>query len=535
MQRNLLVKNIQETSEWDVVIIGGGASGLGAAIDATSRGFKTLLLEQYDFTKGTSSRSTKLVHGGVRYLAQGNISLVFEALKERGLLLKNAPHLVTNTSFLIPAYKWWSIPFYTIGLSVYDLLAGRLSFGRSHPVSKSQTLKNIPTLIKNQLKGSTLYHDGQFDDSRLGLNMAQTINENGGTAINYFKVNDLIKTNGKLSGVKVTDTETHQEYHLKAKVVVNATGVFVDKILQKDDPKTRQAILPSQGVHLVIGKEFLPTEYALMIPKTVDGRVLFAVPWHGKVILGTTDVKKSTPEIEPMATSEEVDFILETAGRFLAKKPTRADVKSVYAGLRPLAAPKKDGGKTKEISRSHKIMESKSGLITIIGGKWTTYRQIGEDTIDKVSRKLDFGKVKSATEHLKIHGYKTDVDFSDSFYFYGSDIDLIKDLIKTDPSLNEWLSESLKIKKAQAVFACKNEMARNVEDVLARRTRALFLDAAESIRIAPAVAAILSKELNKNKEWEVAQIETFIKLAQRYKVSRVSECKSGFQTRFATK
>ena len=519
MKRNLLLNHIKTTPVWDVVIIGGGASGLGAAIDATSRGLKTILLEQYDFTKGTSSRSTKLVHGGVRYLAQGNISLVFEALKERGRLLQNAPHLVTNTSFLIPAYKWWSIPFYTIGLSVYDLLAGRLSFGRSHPVSKSQTLKDIPTLIKNKLKGSTLYHDGQFDDARLGINMVQTINENGGTAINYFKVNDLVKTNGKITGVKATDTETNEEYTISTKVVVNATGIFVDEILQKDNPNARHVILPSQGVHLVIGKEFLPTDYAIMIPKTSDGRILFAVPWHDKVILGTTDVKKNKSVIEPMATSEEVDFILETAGRFLEKKPTRADVKSVYAGLRPLAAPKREGGKTKEISRSHKIMESKSGLITIIGGKWTTYRRIGEDIIDKVVRQLKLKNVKSATEDLQIHGYKTDVDFSDPLYFYGSDIDLIQKLIEEDATLNEWLSESLKIKKAQVVLACRNEMARKVEDVLARRTRALFLDAAESIRIAPMVAMILAKELDQNKDWEQNQIEVFTKLAKRYLIA----------------
>ena len=516
MQRAELLKNIKEDADWDVVIIGGGASGLGAAIDAVSRGFKTLLLEQYDFTKGTSSRSTKLVHGGVRYLAQGNISLVFEALKERGLLLKNAPHLVTNTSFLIPAYNWWSIPFYTIGLSIYDLLAGRLSFGRSLPRSKKTTLKNIPTLVKKNLKGSTLYHDGQFDDARLGINMAQTINENGGTAINYFKVTGLVKTNGKINGVKAVDVESEKPYTIKAKVVVNATGVFVNKILQKDDPNATDVVKPSQGVHLVLDKEFLPTNYALMIPKTSDGRVLFAVPWHDKVIVGTTDVSKEDAKIEPIATREEVDFILETAGRYLEKKPQRSDVKSVFAGLRPLAAPKHDGGKTKEISRSHKIIKSDSGLITVIGGKWTTYRQMGKEIIDKANKSLQIAKIKSVTEELAIHGFKENVDFSDPLYFYGSDLKYINELIKLEPKLNDWLSESLKIKKAQVIFACRNEMARTVEDVLARRTRALFLDAAESIRMAPFVAEVLASERNKDELWKNSQIEIFTKLANRY-------------------
>lgn len=516
MQRDKLVERIEKNTNWDVVIIGGGASGLGAAIDAVSRGFKTLLLEQYDFTKGTSSRSTKLVHGGVRYLAQGNIILVLEALKERGLLLKNAPHLVTNTSFLIPAYTWWSIPFYTIGLSIYDLLAGRKSFGRSLPQSKSTTLESIPTLIKNGLKGSTLYHDGQFDDARLGINMVQTVLDKNGTALNYFKVTDLVKTNGKISGIKATDGETNKEYTINAKAVINATGVFVDTILRKDDPNARDVVQPSQGVHLVLDKSFLPTNFALMIPKTSDGRVLFIVPWHNKVIVGTTDLPKESSDIEPMATREEVDFILETAGRYLTKKPTRADIRSVFAGLRPLAAPKDDDEKTKEISRSHKIITSKSGLITVIGGKWTTYRQMGKEIINKANKVAGIPLKASATEHLSIHGFKKGVNFSDPLYFYGSDINHINELIKLDPDLNDWLSESLKIKKAQVVLACRNEMARSVEDVLARRTRALFLDAEESIRIAPVTAEIIAKELGKDKDWEKEQIEIFTTLAKRY-------------------
>lgn len=515
-RENLVEKIGKREVIWDVIVIGGGASGLGIAIEAVTRGYKTLLLEQYDFTKGTSSRSTKLVHGGVRYLAQGNISLVLESLKERGLLQKNAPHLVSNLAFLIPSYTWWGIPFYTIGLILYDLLAGKLTFGKSKPQSKSKTLSKIPTLIKKNLRGSVLYHDGQFDDSRLGLNMAQTIIQKGGTAINYVKVCGFLKEKGIISGVTAQDFETKIEYKIKARTVINATGIFVDKILQKDNPKAKDIVKPSQGVHLILNKEFLPNNYGLMIPKTKDGRVLFAVPWHNKVILGTTDVLKEVSVIEPKATDEEINFILETAGRYLTKKPTLKDIKSVFAGLRPLAIPKKKGKKTKEISRGHKIYKSKSDLITIIGGKWTTYRQMGQDVINKMEFIKKLPKKNSITSSLHLYGYKEKTDFKDLLYFYGSDIIYIKELILSNPTLDEWVSEILQIKKAQVVWACKNEMARTVEDVLARRTRALFLDAKESIRMSPIVAKIMANELGKNKEWENTQIEKYTALANSY-------------------
>ncbi len=538
MKREHIISQIQSNELWDVVIIGGGASGLGAAIESAARGYKTMLLEQYDFTKGTSSRSTKLVHGGVRYLAQGNIALVLEALKERGLMRKNAPHLVSNLSFLIPSYSWWTIPFFTIGLTIYDLLAGKLSFGSSKPQKKSTTISKIPTIRTKHLRGGVLYHDGQFDDSRLGINMVQTIQEQGGTALNYMKVIEPIKTEselpqgkprgsssmgyrpaGKITGVVAQDGETGIKYAINAKVVVNATGVFVDKILQKDNPKAKDIVQPSQGVHLVVDKAFLPTKYALMIPKTPDGRVLFAVPWHDKVVLGTTDLPVKNAEIEPMATDEEVDFILETAGRYLTKKPTRNDVKSVFAGLRPLAASDDEGGKTKEISRGHKIYESASGMITVVGGKWTTYRQMGEEVIDKASQIGVLPKVKSITQGLHIHGYTENIDDNDPLKFYGSDSVKIKNMMDAEPELKELISKSLNITAAQVAWAFRHEMARNVEDVLARRTRALFLDAAESIRMAPAVAKILSKENNYDKAWEEAQITEFTQLAKKYLIA----------------
>lgn len=518
LTREQLVSKIKsKTSDWDIVIVGGGATGLGAALEATTRGYKTLLLEQSDFTKGTSSRSTKLVHGGVRYLAQGDIFLVLEALRERGILFKNAPHLVKNISFLIPSYKWWYKPFYTIGLTIYDLLARGLRFGKSIPYSREETINMIPTVKKKDLRGSVKYHDGQFDDARLGINLVQTIIENEGVALNYVKVEDFIKEEGKICGVVAKDQETGNEHWIKAKVVLNATGVFVDELIQKDNPKARPIVKPSQGVHLVLDKKFLQSDYALMIPKTRDGRVLFAVPWHDKVIVGTTDIPKDKAVIEPKATNDEVDFILETASRYLEGQPTRADVKSVFAGLRPLAAPQKGAdGKTKEISRKHKIVVSSSNLVSIIGGKWTTYREMGEDAVNKLATIANLPQSKSITEKFHIHGYKQNVNHDNYLYFYGSDAVEIEKLISLNPELEEWISERLKINKAQVVWAVKNEYARTVEDVLARRTRALFLDAKESIRMAPIVADIIAQQLGYDSEWKTVEVQKFTELAQGY-------------------
>ncbi len=367
--------------EWDIIIVGGGATGLGTALDSASRGYQTLLLEQADFAKGTSSRSTKLVHGGVRYLAQGNIGLVREALYERGLLLKNAPHLVKNVSFIIPNYHWWEGTFYTIGLGIYDLLAGKLSFGRTKHISKKKVVNKLPGINPKGLYGGVVYHDGQFDDSRLAINLAQTCLEHGATVLNYFKVTGLLKSDQqKISGVTAVDVETGEKYQLKAKVVINATGVFVDELLQMDKPGKRPLVRPSQGVHLVFDQSFMPSHDALMIPKTDDGRVLFAVPWHDKLVVGTTDTPIDSHSLEPIALEQEIDFILNTATKYFTKAPGRKDVLSIFAGLRPLAAPQDDSSKTKEISRSHKLIVSESGLITITGGKWTTYRRMGEDT-----------------------------------------------------------------------------------------------------------------------------------------------------------
>ena len=500
---------------WDIIVIGGGATGLGIALDATARGYKTLLLEQADYAKGTSSRSTKLVHGGVRYLAQGDIKLVREASIERGLLYQNAPHLVKNQTFIVPVYTLFDKLKYLIGLKLYDKIAGKLRLGPSILISKKETLQKMPGIRAKGLQGGIVYHDGQFDDSRLALNLAQSILENGGDAINYIKVTGLLKNQlGKINGVKAADIETGATFNFKSKAVVNATGVFVDDILMMDKPGSAKTICVSQGVHIVLNKEFYPSANALMIPKTSDGRVLFAVPWHDKVVVGTTDTPVENPSLEPQALEKEIAFILETAGSYLDKKPQRKDVLSVFAGLRPLAAPLDGEQKTKEISRSHKIIVSPSNLFTILGGKWTTYRKMGEDMVNRIEKDLEWQHKLTATAQLQIHGYANNMNWQDPFYFYGSDATLIRAQMNGDA--NEWISDELKIHKTQIIWAVKNEMARTLEDVLSRRTRALLLNAKESIRIAPEVAKIMAKALDKDEEWIKKEVAGYNKMADKY-------------------
>ena len=395
----------QFNDTWDIVVIGGGATGMGTALDAASRGYKTLLLEQHDFAKGTSSRSTKLVHGGVRYLKQGDVSLVLEALKERGLLFQNAPHLVKNQSFIIPAYDWWESPFYTVGLKMYDLMAGKFGLGPSRHISREETIKALPTVDRNGLRGGIEYYDGQFDDTRMVVSLAQTCNDYGGTVINYMRVEKLVKEKGLISGVEAVDQETGKNYRIKARVVINATGVFADGIMKMDNPENEDMIRPSQGIHLVLGREFLKSSHAVMVPQTSDGRVLFAVPWHNKVIVGTTDTLVEHITLEPRATEEEIDFVLKTAGQYLVKQPGRKDVLSVFAGLRPLAACIEEGKATKEISRHHKTMVSVSGLISVIGGKWTTYRKMAEDAVNYAVMIGKLSQKECITGNLPIHGY----------------------------------------------------------------------------------------------------------------------------------
>ncbi|KAA2243248.1 glycerol-3-phosphate dehydrogenase/oxidase [Chitinophaga agrisoli] len=519
MNRTDFVAHIQKTpsAQWDMIIIGGGATGLGIAMDAATRGYNTLLLEQADFAKGTSSRSTKLVHGGVRYLAQGDVALVREALYERGLLLANAPHLAHNQEFIIPQYNWWQGPFYTIGLKIYDLLSGRLSLGRSRHISKSEVVAELPTIRQRGLKGGIVYHDGQFDDARLAVNIAQTAVENGAILLNYFKVTGLHKDgNGRINGVQAQDLETGRSYNLPAKAVINATGVFVDEILQLDNPAARRMVRPSQGVHVVLDPSFLQSKSAIMIPKTEDGRVLFAVPWHNKVLLGTTDTPLDEHSLEPVALEKEIDFILRTAANYLSRPPARTDVLSVFAGLRPLAAPQKSTGSTKEISRSHKILVAPSRLITITGGKWTTFRRMAEDTVNEAIRTAGLPAATCRTKELHIHGFVQHPSNREPLNVYGSDAPLLQALAALQPDWGQPLSTRLPYIGAQVIWAVRHEMARTVEDVLARRLRALFLDATAALEMAPKVAALMAQELGRDEVWQQAQVKAFADMAAHY-------------------
>jgi glycerol-3-phosphate dehydrogenase len=509
-----MLEQLQDTKEFDICIIGGGATGLGIAVDAASRGYKTVLLEKYDFAKGTSSRSTKLVHGGVRYLQQGNIKLVMEALKERGLLRKNAPHLVKNQSFVIPNYKWWENPFYGIGLKVYDWMAGSLGLGPSEFLNKEETLKFAPNLDKEGLRGGVLYHDGQFDDARLAIHLAMTAADSGAVVLNYMSVEGLMKANNMVCGVMVTDELNGKAYEIKSKVVINATGIFSDSITKMDKPDAEPLIAHSQGIHLVFDKEFLPSDTAIMIPRTDDGRVLFAVPWHNKVIVGTTDTPVSHASVEPVALQTEIDFVLHHITRYLQKDPSLNDVRSVFAGIRPLV--KSGHTITAAISRDHHISVSDSELISITGGKWTTYRKMAEDVMEIAVHKAGLPDKACVTKNLPIHGYKEENDYSAPFYYYGSDTPFIESLIKNNPELNTLIHPALPYVKAEIVWAVQQEMCMTVEDALARRTRALLLDAKAAIESAAMVAELIAVENGKNDMWIKKETDHFKLTANNY-------------------
>lgn len=514
MNRTQQIEQLESQINFDIIIIGGGATGLGAAVDAASRGYSTLLLERFDFAKGTSSRSTKLVHGGVRYLQQGNIKLVMEALKERGNLKHNAAHLVKNQSFIVPNYKWWEGPYYGLGLKVYDWMSGSLGLGTSAWLSTEEVLQYAPTLDPEGLRGGVIYYDGQFDDSRLAINLAQTAVEQKAVVLNYCTVSGLLKQEGRICGVQVTDSINRKEYEVSGKVVINATGVFSDSIQQLDDPENPSSISPSQGIHVVLDKEFLPGESAIMIPHTDDGRVLFAVPWHNKIIIGTTDTIVKKISEEPVAQKEEIDFILHHAARYLTKDPTLQDVRSLFAGLRPLV--KSNAKKTAEISRDHSIIISDAGLISIVGGKWTTYRKMAEDVVNTAAIQAGLAYKECVTEELPIHGNKPTSDYEEAGYYYGTDKKLIDELITADSSLGEIIHPKLPYNKAQIIWAIRNEVCMTVEDALSRRTRALLLDAKASIEAAPLVATIMAKEMNQGPGWINEQVNSFNKTAQNY-------------------
>lgn len=503
------------TTPWDIAVIGGGATGVGIAVDAASRGYDTVLCEMHDFGKGTSSRSTKLVHGGVRYLEQGNISLVMEALKERGLLRENAPHLVTDLAFIVPNYEWWEAPFYGLGLRVYDLLAGKYGFGTSKNLSREEVLQRLPTLRTDGLRGGVIYYDGQFDDARLLVNLAQTAAEQGATLINYCPVTGIThNASGYVDGLVTRDLESGEEWRIAAKSVINATGAFSDAVRQMTTPGAPPMIAPSQGIHLVFEHSFLAGEDAIMVPHTSDGRVMFAIPWHGHTLVGTTDTPISKATLEPAPFEHEIQFILETAGQYLSRPPRRADVLSTFTGIRPLI--KGGSGVTAALSRDHSIYIERSGLLTIGGGKWTTYRKMAEDCVDQAATLGSLEERPCVTRKLRVHGYHQNADKFGALAAYGSDAPALLDLIRAQPGLGALLDSRLPYVEAEVVWAAREEMARTVEDVLARRTRALFLNSRAALDMAPRVAALLAQELGHGEKWADAQLASFQKVAQNY-------------------
>lgn len=496
-----------------MIVIGGGATGLGIAVDAASRGYKTILFEAYDFAKGTSSRSTKLVHGGVRYLQQGNIKLVMEALRERGILKKNAAHLVKNQSFIVPNYKWWEGPYYGIGLKVYDWMSGSLGLGPSELLSKEEVLELAPTLGAEGLRGGVLYHDGQFDDARLAINLAQTAAEQGATVLNYFPVTGLIKNHNTITGVHVKDALQKKEFSVSAKIVINATGVFSDSMQQLDDSLHPKTITPSQGIHLVFDKSFLPGNTAIMVPHTDDGRVLFAVPWHNRIIVGTTDTLVQDIAPEPIPQQEEIEFVLKHIARYLTKTPVAADIKSIFAGLRPLV--KSTAKKTAAVSRDHSIIVSTSGLISVLGGKWTTYRKMAEDAVNIAAVRGKLGEKNCKTKNLPLHG-NAETDQALPGYYYGSDRPHLENLLEQNREFAALLHPDLTYTVADVVWAVRHEYCMTVEDALARRTRSLLLDAAAAMQAAPLVAKWMAEELGEDAVWQASQVYEFLTIGKNY-------------------
>jgi glycerol-3-phosphate dehydrogenase len=500
-----------------VAIIGGGATGLGVALDAAARGFSVVLVESHDFAKGTSSRATKLVHGGVRYLAQGNIALVREALQERTTLLHNAPHLAQPLPFVMPSYRFWETPFYGAGLKMYDALAGKAGLGATQFLSREETLACLPTARPDGLKGGVKYWDGQFDDARLALALARTAAARGALIVNYCTATGLIHEGGKVVGLSCQDGETGKAYKLKARCVINAAGVWVDEFRQKDGEAigrpVKAMVAPSQGVHIVVDREFLPGDHALMVPKTADGRVLFGVPWLGKIILGTTDTPREDLAREPVPFKEELELILSESARYLTKAPRRADIRSIWVGLRPLVKPQGDESEeTKGLSREHTVLVSRSGLVTVTGGKWTTYRAMAEDVLEKCFDKHLLERTRrGVTANLKLVGSDglpatlPSISAAQGLHSYGNEAAAVMALPGAGRDLGGGLTE------AMVRFAARHEYARTVEDVLARRWRLLFLDSRQAGALAAEVGAVLAQETGVD-----PQVAAFRKLARLY-------------------
>lgn len=520
MNRDDLLLQAQDRRVWDLLVIGGGATGLGVAVDAAARGYAVLLVERDDFAKGTSSRSTKLVHGGVRYLQQGNLALVMEALRERGLLRQNAPHLVHDLAFVVPNYAWWEAPFYGVGLKMYDLLAGEYGFGASSHLSRDQVLAAIPTIETHDLKGGTRYYDGQFDDARLALQLARTAHDHGAVVLNYVEVTALTKdAAGQVHGATLRDHEAGAEFAVQAKAVINACGPFCDHLRHLDQPDAPPLLAPSQGVHVVLDADFLPGQTAIMVPHTSDGRVLFAIPWQQRVLLGTTDTPRAEVPTEPLPLAGEVEFIVSTANHYLARHAGRSDIKAVFTGIRPLVRAGAGGG-TARLSRDHSILvDPRSGLISVAGGKWTTYRRMAEDVVDLAAMVAGLPPQPCPTRQLPIRGHDAAAARWGDYAHYGADAPELLRLLVQHPAWGARLQPALPLTAVEVVYACRAEMARRIEDVLSRRSRSLLLDAAAAVAAAPQVAALMAQELGRDATWQADQVQAFSRLALAYQVA----------------
>jgi glycerol-3-phosphate dehydrogenase len=513
--RRRMLSEARAERQWDLLIIGGGATGMGMAVDAASRGLSVLLVEQCDFGKGTSSRSTKLIHGGLRYLQQGNVGLVRSALRERGILRKLAPHVVYELPMAVPTYRFGARAFYGLGLTAYDWLAGHYRLRTSRRLSPADTLRHLPTIRPSGLRGGVLFYDGAFDDTRLLINLFQTAVDNGALCLNYVAARQLIKHQGAVRGAVLCDIESGDEFAARAAVVVNATGPFVDQVRRMDDPSLPAVIAPSQGVHLVVDRKFLPGDTALLVPRTRDGRVMFAIPWHDRLVVGTTDTPRDQVPLEPRPLPQEIEFLLATLAQYLQPAPSRGDILSAVAGIRPLVRGEQVR-RTASLARDHSLMVAPSGLLTVAGGKWTTYRKMAQDGVD---RALVLGKLQARpcrTETMPVHGHQPGSDPPGPFAIYGSDAQAVRQLCGGTADKERLLHPRLPYQAGQVLWAVRQEMARTVDDVLARRTRALWLDARAALEAAPLVARLMAAELDKDQAWQEAQITAFQDIAQGY-------------------
>lgn len=490
----------------DLLVIGGGATGLGVALDSVARGYSTVLLEARDFAQGTSSTSTNLVHGGVRYLRQGNIGLVRSALRERGILARNAPHLVGEVRLLLPAYTWWEKPFYGIGLRLYDLIAGSRRFSSARVLNAKAAAELVPGLRREHLRGGVAFSDGRFNDARLAMCLAKTAHAGGAVVVNHAPVTALLKEDGKVCGAVFTDLESGREHKIRARVVINATGVLTDYIRRMDEPGVKDLLVASQGTHLVLPQRLLGGSAGILVPRTRDGRVCFMLPWEGCTLVGTTDTPVPSVSVESTPSQEEIDFLMESAAEYLAVPPSRADVLSVFSGLRPLVKGSTD--KTSALSRDHTLEVSGAGLVTVAGGKWTTYRHMAETAVDRAAAVGGLPKRPCVTEQLSLEGAET---AGGRWAQFGVPDTVASDYERRFPGT---LHPDLPYSMAIVGYVIEEEMPNTLDDVLSRRLRAVRLNAKAALEAAPTVADLMGGIQKRDQSWITDQLSRFARVAR---------------------